>query len=712
MNNTYTKRLSTRILLAFLSLVIVLGIAALFVRDSISKKLETISTLAHNAERDQSRPEQALLLLHKAEDDFQQSLISNDSRNLIAYQAELSEAFGKIDTLLAQHTDTTDLNAAQRRQVKNWYGQKLQLSTRLYNIKHHFDSLLTNFQAVDTSDAIVHIGRFGKTSSSNNTVSGGADTTLKTIKKNKGLLGRLKDAITNKNNTASIIEINHRHNNRLIDSLTRIITKKNRGAYLKILKQLQQHNKTVLNTQKQLITLNIQIINQLERVINDLKDINHTLANQIKGMAFQNYQDTTWLLNKFFLIALFLVVAFATWLIVFILKLDRSEVNLRKENERAIVLAQQKMDLLAHMSHEIRNPLTAIKGFLHIFSKTYLTDKQSEMLGSIRLSSDMLLHTLNDTLDAAKMESGEFNINNEPFNPDFTLRQVIDSMSFSATKKKLELVYSFNGDKETNVSGDGFRLKQIMVNLLSNAIKFTKNGSVMVNAGIAAKDGKTWLHVEVADTGTGISAEQQSNLFSKYYQTSSAIGKTGTGLGLYICRQLVQLQNGQISVKSTSGQGSIFSFSIPYHELATGVRAISIQSVDKPLSLVNGLKILAVDSNELNLMFMKVMTSQWNIRFFEASTGTEALAIIQQERVDIVLTDIKLSDMSAQDLINAARELDFPLNAVPFIATTSSDTGLDADERSKSYFSGFISKPFTEAELMRQIFNALNPDGK
>jgi len=711
MNSTYTKRLSTRILLAFLSLVIVLGIAALFVRDSISKKLETISTLAHNAERDQSRPEQALLLLHKAEDDFQQSLISNDNRNLVAYQAELSQAFGKIDTLLAQHTDTTDLNAAQRRQVTEWYEQKLQLSARLYNIKHNFDSLLTNFQAADTSTVPVQIGRFSKVSS-RTVVSGGTDTTLKTIKKNQGLLSRLKDAITNKNNTASVIEINHRHNQHLIDSLTRNITKKNRIAYQKILRQLQQHNKALLSTQKQLITLNINIINQLERVINDLKDINHTLANQIRGMAFQNYQDTTGLLNQFFLIALFLVLLFATWLIIFIFKLDRSEVNLRKENERAIILAQQKMDLLAHMSHEIRNPLTAIKGFLHIFSKTNLTDKQSEMLGSIRLSSDMLLHTLNDTLDAAKMDSGEFNINNEPFNPDFTLRQVIDSMSFSAAKKKLELIYNFHGDKETIVSGDGFRLKQIMVNLLGNAIKFTKTGSVKVNADVAVKDGKTWLNVEVADTGTGINTEQQNNLFSKFYQTSSAIGKTGSGLGLYICRQLVQLQNGHINVKSAQGQGSTFSFSIPYQELTSGVRAVSMQSVDKPLSLINGLKILAVDSNELNLMFMKVMTSQWNIRFFEASTGANALAIIQKESIDIVLMDINLPDMDAHNLISTVRELDLPLNAIPFIATTSSDAGLSKNQQWDNYFSGQISKPFTEAELMRQIIGALNPDGE
>lgn len=710
MNSTYTKRLSTRILLAFLSLVIILSIAALFVRDSISKKLETISALAHNAEHDQSRPEQALLLLHKAEDDFQQSLVGNDNRNIAVYQAELAEAFGKIDTLLTQRTDTSNLNAVQRQQVKNWYRQKLQLSARLYAIKHRFDSLLTSsIEPGDTADVIVHTSPFKKTNAA--VITGGTDTTVKVIKQSKGLLARLKDAITNKNNQASVIEINHSHNKHLIDSLTRNITKKNRVAYLKILKQLQQNNKTALLTQKQLITLNIRIISQLERVINDLKEINHTLANQIQGMAFQNYQDTTGLLNQFFLVALFLVLAFATWLIVFIFKLDRSEVNLRIENERAIVLAQQKMDLLAHMSHEIRNPLTAIKGFLHIFSKTTLSPKQAEMLASIRLSSDMLLHTLNDTLDAAKMESGEFNINNEPFNPDFTLKQVIDTMAFSAAKKKLELIYHFDGDHETLVSGDGFRLKQIMVNLLSNAIKFTKTGAVKVNAAIVLKDGQSWLNVAVADTGTGISADQQGKLFSKYYQTSSAAGKTGTGLGLYICQQLVQLQNGKIGVKSTPGQGTVFSFSIPYQPLTSAVRAVSMQLADKPLGLINGLKILAVDDNELNLMFLKVMTSQWNVRLFEAANGSEALAIIQKESVDIVLTDITLPDMDAYQLITTVRGLSLPLQAIPFIATVS-DAGTTGDEALKNYFSGIISKPFTETELMRQIIAALNPDGE
>jgi signal transduction histidine kinase len=216
------------------------------------------------------------------------------------------------------------------------------------------------------------------------------------------------------------------------------------------------------------------------------------------------------------------------------------------------------------MSHEVRTPLTAIMGFLYIFSKSELTVKQSEMIESIKLSSDMMLRTLNDTLDAAKMEHSELTIHTEPFNPDYILSSVVESMAFSAEKKKLYLKYNFTGNKNAIILGDSFRLKQIVVNLLSNAIKFTNEGGITINAQLIAND--TRLQVEVTDTGAGISAEQQAGLFSKYYQTSSSKEQVGTGLGLFICKQLIKLQNGKIAVKSEEGKGTTFTLLIPYQK--------------------------------------------------------------------------------------------------------------------------------------------------
>jgi signal transduction histidine kinase len=210
--------------------------------------------------------------------------------------------------------------------------------------------------------------------------------------------------------------------------------------------------------------LNTHINNELERIVSDVNNINLSIINELKENALKSYRETTGLLNKFYLASLLMVLIFAALLIIFIINLNRAEEYLLRENQRSVAIAQQKMDLLLHMSHEVRNPLTAINGFLYIFSRSNLSARQIDMLGSIRLSSDMLLHTLNDTLDAAKMETNTFKINSDPFNPNTVLKEVVESMEFSATKKQLTLDYQFEGDKEAMILGDSFRLKQVMVN--------------------------------------------------------------------------------------------------------------------------------------------------------------------------------------------------------------------------------------------------------
>ncbi|WP_183559736.1 hybrid sensor histidine kinase/response regulator [Mucilaginibacter sp. SP1R1] len=711
MKSTYTQKISRKILLAFLAFVIILAIAALFVRDSISHKLQDISNLAHNVEYGQAKPQQILLLLNEAEDDFQESLLSSDDKKSTAYKAKLSEAFVEMDTLLKEHTDTLDLTTEQHKKVRYWQIKKIQLSARLYSLKHNFDSLLTVYAGFNT-EATKGVTTISLDKSPRKkVVENKTDTIKKTsLVKKKGFFGRIKDAISNKNTNGggtNIIEVNHTHTSHIVDSATRRLEYQDKKVYNQKLKQLQERNVKLLTTQKQLISLNIHIRNELEGIINEVKEINYNITNEFKGMTFKNYQETTALLNKFYLAALFLVLVFATLLIVFVIRLGVSETLLLQENERSITIAKQKMDLLQHMSHEIRNPLTAIKGFLYIFSQTNLSPRQADMLGSIRLSSDMLLRTLNDTLDAAKMENSEFKINKDPFNADFVLKEVIESMEFSATKKALSLNYNFVGDKEALVLGDSFRLKQVMVNLLSNAIKYTNNGGITVNANLTSINGGPQLQVDIVDTGAGISLEQQANLFSKYYQTNSAKGQTGTGLGLYICKQLVELQDGQISVKSIASKGSTFSFFIPYQEAKNINDVLDKQKIEDPLSLLNGISILAVDDNELSLMFLKMMTSKWNIKFYQASDGKQALGILARETITIVLTDIQMPTMDGNELIAAIRQLQAPLNKVPVIVISGSSKPSDGERFSKKGFSGFVTKPFVEVELIKQIIKAL-----
>ncbi|MES2060725.1 MAG: hybrid sensor histidine kinase/response regulator [Bacteroidota bacterium] len=695
---TDIKALSRRILIAFILFVIALAIAALFVHNSISQQLAGLSKQTSGIEYDEAKSQKALLLLHEAEDDFQESLLTGDTAKSNSYKTKLSLSFNLIDGLLKDNIDTTKLSAEQRIKVRSLFLKKLKLSDNLYTLKHSFDSLLKKSSGADTvNNGLTVAAPYIRTEKVTNSV----DTVKSTAKvTKKGLFARIKDAITNKSgNTGApnVTVINYNRSKRIIDSANKINAKRSRSFYNKQLKQLQQHNLKLFTTQKQIIILNTHINNELERIVNDVNNINLSIINELKENALKSYRETTALLNKFYLASLLMVLIFATLLIIFIINLNRAEKFLLRENQRSVAIAQQKMDLLLHMSHEVRNPLTAINGFLYIFSRSNLSARQIDMLGSIRLSSDMLLHTLNDTLDAAKMETNTFKINSAPFNPNTVLKEVVESMEFSATKKQLSINYYFDGDEEAMVLGDSFRLKQIMVNLLSNAVKYTKQGGITVKAQLLPANGENKLHIKIIDTGAGISPEQQARLFSKYYQSNSAKGQVGTGLGLYICKQLIQLQNGEIQVESDEKTGSTFSFFIPYNN---HLPAENEQATNNPVWKLNGISLLAVDSNELSLTFLKMMTAKWNIKFHQASTGDEALQTIAKETIQIVLTDLNLPGMNASGLVANAKNL-------PVIVISNDGLPSDKEKYLEQGFAGVLIKPFIEAELVKQIILAL-----
>nr|WP_067054755.1 hybrid sensor histidine kinase/response regulator [Mucilaginibacter sp. L294] len=694
---TDIKALTRRILIAFILFIIALAIAALFVNNSISQQLAGLSKQTSGIEYDEAKSQKALLLLHEAEDDFQESLLTGDTVKSNSYKTKLSLSFNLIDSLLKDDIDTTKLSAEQRIKVRSLFLKKLKLSDNLYILKHSFDSLLKKPSGADTlNNGLTAAAPYIRTEKITNSV----DTVKSTAKvTKKGLFARIKDAITNKSgNTGSpVTVINYNRSKRIIDSANKINAKRNKNFYNKQLKQLQQHNLKLFTTQKQMIILNTHINNELERIVSNVNNINLSIINELKENALKSYRETTALLNKFYLASLLMVLIFATLLIIFIINLNRAEKYLLRENQRSVAIAQQKMDLLLHMSHEVRNPLTAINGFLYIFSRSNLSTRQIDMLGSIRLSSDMLLHTLNDTLDAAKMETNTFKINSDPFNPNTVLKEVVESMEFSATKKQLSLNYQFEGDEEAMVLGDSFRLKQIMVNLLSNAVKYTKQGGITVKAQLLPANGENKLQIKIIDTGAGISPEQQARLFSKYYQSNSAKGQVGTGLGLYICKQLIQLQNGGIKVESDEKTGSTFSFFIPYKN---HLPAENEQATNNPVWKLNGISLLAVDSNELSLTFLKMMTAKWNIKFHQASTGDEALQTIAKEPIQIVLTDLNLPGMNATGLVANTKNL-------PVIVISNEGLPSDKEKYLEQGFAGVLVKPFIEAELAKQIILAL-----
>jgi hypothetical protein len=354
MNMSYTWVLARKILLVFLALTILSSVAAFFVRNSITKKLEGLTKLTIHVDQGQSKLEQVLLLLHLAENDFQESLLSIDSRKSIDYKTKLTLAFNQIDTLLKENIDTAQLTIKQRDNIRVWYNKKLKLSQELLVSKHKFDSLLNFYSTFNTALN----PNLQKPTIGNNNEAKEKITVKKVEAEKKGLFGRLKDAISNKNGSTTT-EIHHTKNVNGVDQTAKKIFAEDKKAYLKKLQQLQEQNVKLLNMHRSLSALNTSINNQLEVIITDLKDINYHIADEFKSMAFKNYQETTALLNNFYLIALFLVLLFAILLIIFIIQLNKAELLLRKENEESINMAQQKIEELIkkiELSEDNRSP--------------------------------------------------------------------------------------------------------------------------------------------------------------------------------------------------------------------------------------------------------------------------------------------------------------------------------------------------------------------
>ncbi|SDT14763.1 hypothetical protein SAMN05216490_2591 [Mucilaginibacter mallensis] len=361
MNISYTWALARKILIVFLALTILSSIAALLIRNSITQKLVDLTKLAKPVGQDEVEAEQILMLLHQAENDFQESLLSANSRKSIDYKTHLSLAFNQIDTLLKAEYDTSKLNVQQRKDVKFWYLKKLKLSDDLRMLKYNFDTLLT-FYAGFNSALNDNTPETSSLHNSRQSTKESTNIVRKPDSENKkGLFGRIKDAIANKNGS-TIVEINHTKNIGVTTDITsQKILAQDKKAYVKKLQQLQQQNVKLLDMQRKLITLNTYINNELERIVNESKEINYHVADEFRETAFKNYQETTSLLNSFYLVALFLVLIFAVLLILFILQLNKAELLLRKENSRSITRAQEKINELVAKIESSEKTITSSK---------------------------------------------------------------------------------------------------------------------------------------------------------------------------------------------------------------------------------------------------------------------------------------------------------------------------------------------------------------
>ncbi len=358
---------------------------------------------------------------------------------------------------------------------------------------------------------------------------------------------------------------------------------------------------------------------------------------------------------------------------------------------------QAKSRFLANMSHEIRTPLNGISGFAQILNETNLSDEQGKFLYHILKSSEILIELINQILDLSKIEAGEMKLESYPFNLKKLLNDILNMFSPKIDEKNLKLNLVFDDYCPEWISGDALRLKQILINLTGNAVKFTEKGEISIKVYAENKvENKVDIYFEVKDTGIGIPAEKVSNLFNPFYQTDDSTTRKygGTGLGLAVTKELIELMGGKIEVESAENIGSTFKFKISFQFAEIFNQNFSEKNhIEEKKTIINSdIKILLVEDDIFSRNLIIVKLNKQNLKCDIAVNGKEAVNAVLLKKYDIILMDCQMPVMDGYTATKKIRELDNG-KKTPIIAMTAHAMAGDREKCIESGMDDYVSKP-------------------
>jgi PAS domain S-box-containing protein len=385
--------------------------------------------------------------------------------------------------------------------------------------------------------------------------------------------------------------------------------------------------------------------------------------------------------------------------------LDCRDISQRKKDAEELMRAQKaKEQFLANISHEIRTPINGIAGMASLLSQNPSKEEQRTYLSAIRSATDNLKVIINDILDLASIESGKLQFEKIGFNLNDLLNSLIDTYGVQASEKGVGLEYTLEEDANQVFIGDPVRLNQILINLIGNAIKFTQTGSIHVAVKIDRINADIYkLRFEITDTGIGIPKAKLQTIFESFSQADASVTRKygGTGLGLTIVKQLIELQKGTIRVTSEVNKGTTFSFTISYKLGKTEFFDEAKLYKPKYKTQLKNASVLLVEDNDINRLYAGSILKMWGCQYETAENGVVALEKVRNNSFDVILMDIQMPVMDGFETTKAIRNGDPKKSKVPIIALTANATQKDFEKCLAMGMNDCITKPFTQDDLFK-----------
>lgn len=388
------------------------------------------------------------------------------------------------------------------------------------------------------------------------------------------------------------------------------------------------------------------------------------------------------------------------------IKYDLEE--LQKQKDIAELSDKLKEQFLANVSHEIRTPMNGVLGMAHLLSKTHPTQEQLEYIDAIKVSANNLMVIINDILDFSKINAGKIEFSENEFDLRELVKGVLQILRIKTEEKRIQLGCTVDYHLQDMLCGDPIRLNQILTNLMANAVKFTEKGKVNLDIKLLeVNESVCKIRFKVTDTGIGIPENKLQSIFDSFEQAENNKRRyEGTGLGLTIVKQLVELQGGTISVKSRVNEGSEFTVEMTFRigKIQSAPKSISSKE-HQPLQDFSSVRVLVVEDNYVNQLLVKNMLKNFGfVNYDSAENGRTALAKLREGVYDIILMDIQMPEMDGYEITREIRtRLSKEIRNVPVIAITADASEKEKAKAREAGMNDYVVKPYTSEELYASL---------